>query len=104
MIAVIHTQVYENYGDVDTPYWKPKGGESIKVTNLPADISMSDVSKAAVVLEASEDMYTQHIVDISFEDDDYLSEFERSQLEYDGTIVYPEKSLSYEELLSLAEQ
>jgi hypothetical protein len=104
MIAVIHTQVYENYGEADAPYWKPKGGEQVKVTNLPAGISMFDLSRSAVVLEVGEPMFMQHVVDISFEEDDYMSDFEISQLEYEGKIAFPEKSLSYEELLSLAEQ
>jgi hypothetical protein len=39
MILIFETQCYVNYGSEDTPYWKPKGGRTIKVTNAPDDLS-----------------------------------------------------------------
>ena len=34
---VIETQYYENYGDDVVPYWKPKGGTSLWIANVPED-------------------------------------------------------------------
>jgi len=34
MKLVIYTQIKENYGDADKPYWKFKGGETYIVPNL----------------------------------------------------------------------
>jgi len=31
---LIQTQVYENYGDADKPYWKAKGGGDYVVKNF----------------------------------------------------------------------
>jgi hypothetical protein len=37
-------------------------------------------------------------VNYTFEADDYLSDFERSQMEYDGHIAYPEPHLTWNEM------
>lgn len=34
MKLVIRTQIRENYGEADSPYWKPKGGEIYVVSGL----------------------------------------------------------------------
>ena len=49
-------------------------------------------------VEQDNEYAKESIVDWSIEPDDYLSWFEKSQLEYEGTIVAPEPTLNYNEL------
>jgi len=84
-MLVIQTQVYENYaahaweGEGECPqYWKPKGGSEYKVpgVDLNADLTaLVDTLRPQV------------------EADDYLSQFERDQLKWDGKISHPDKVL-----------
>jgi hypothetical protein len=39
MIVIFETQRYENYGSTESTYWKPKGGRTIKVLNVPNDLT-----------------------------------------------------------------
>ena len=41
------------------------------------------------------DAWMEHIVDWTVVEDDYLTEFERSQLEYEGKITYPAIEVSF---------
>ena len=43
---MINTQVHENYGDADKPYWKPKGGNDYVVKKFKG----SSVTAAKVVM------------------------------------------------------
>jgi hypothetical protein len=54
-------------------------------------VSMADV-------EQNNDFFQESIIDWSIEPDDYLSWFEKSQLEYDGEILYKEPTVEYNEL------
>jgi len=100
MIAVIHTQVYENYATAEQPYWKAKGGEEIKITDLPYRLDHQLILELAqLAFEEDNDQYRVDIIDISIEKDLYLSSFEQSQLEYDGSITYPERSVRYADIL-----
>lgn len=109
VMLVIRTQVYENYawnedGSIGTgaeAYWKAKGGSEYKVLNVPLNIDYAEVVTAADV-EKSNDYIMEHIIDWSIEADDYLSWFEKSQLEYDGEIVYTEPKIEYNDLLTEA--
>jgi hypothetical protein len=40
-------------------------------------------------IEEDNEYYRNHIIGWTVVADDYLTEFERSQLEYDGSITYP---------------
>lgn len=95
MMLVIQTQVYENYGDAIQPYWKPKGGQSIKVTDIPMGLSRDAMDQLAMTFEQATDYYTESVISWSIEADDYLSWFEQSQLEYDGVVQYPEPTVDY---------
>jgi len=44
-------------------------------------------------IEESNDGFREHIVDWIVVEDDYLTEFERSQLEYEGRIDHPATEL-----------
>jgi hypothetical protein len=103
-MIIIQTQVYENYGDVANPYWKPKGGDDVKITEVPEYVSIKDVyDLAEKTLTVEGDDYRCFVIDAFIVEDDYLSEFERSQLEYDGKIIYPERVIKYTELLEKVE-
>lgn len=106
MMLVIRTQVYENYawnedGTIGTganAYWKAKGGSEYKITGVPLNIDYAEVVSAANV-ERKNDYFEEYIIDWSIESDDYLSWFEKSQLEYDGEITHKEPELEYSELV-----
>jgi hypothetical protein len=99
MMLVIRTQDFENYGTAEDPYWKHKGGSEFKVVNLPARLSDTDITMTVMrvrgEIEYSNPMSETQIVDWSVESDDYLSWFEKSQLELDGEIVYREPIIEY---------
>ena len=102
MMLVIQTQVFENYawdengnlGTGDKAYWKAKGGCSYKIKNVPLNIDYAAVVKAAPVGQ-DDDYFREYVIDWSIESDDWLSGFERDQLEYDGEIAYPEPWAEY---------
>jgi hypothetical protein len=92
---LIQTQVYENYGDADKPYWKAKGGGDYVVKNFR---DFNRVTEFVMALrnqvEQDNEFYTETIICWNVVEDDYLTEFERSQLEYEGRIIYPARELA----------
>lgn len=104
-MLVIRTQYMENYGAHDwngegecPQYWKCKGGSEYKVTGVPLNIDYAEVVSAADV-EKNNDYCREYVIDWSIESDDYLSWFEKSQLEYEGEITYREPEIEYSELV-----
>jgi hypothetical protein len=104
MMFVIRTQFMENYGAHDwdgqgecPQRWKYKGGSEYKITGVDATADPEDFVSLANV-EFSSEGAREYIVNYSFESDDYLSDFERSQMEYDGHIAYPEPHLTWAEM------
>jgi hypothetical protein len=104
MMLVIRTQFMENYGAHDwdgtgecPQYWKMKGGSEYKITNVPLNIDYQEVVSMANV-ERDNEYCREYILDWSMEADDYLSWFEKSQLEYDGVIACKEPTIEYSEL------
>jgi hypothetical protein len=104
-MLVIRTQVYENYawnedGTIGTgadAYWKAKGGSEYKILNVPINADLEEIVSMAGV-ERDDDYFQESIIDWSIEPDNYLSWFEKSQLEYDGEILYKEPTIEYNEL------
>ena len=104
---LISTQVYENYGAHDwdgkgecPQYWKAKGGNEYVVKNFKANIRRSIAESAtetvmALRSQVEEDStgFRESIIDWRVVADDYLTEFEKDQLEYDGRIMFPAKEL-----------
>jgi len=94
---LIQTQVYENYGDALKPYWKAKGGGDYVVKNFK---DFNRVTEFVMALrgqvEQDNEFYTETIIGWEVVADDYLTEFERSQLEYEGQIRYPANELVVE--------
>ena len=104
MMLVIRTQFMENYGAHDwdgtgqcPQYWKMKGGSEYKITDIPLNIDDQEVVAMANV-ERDDDYCREYILDWSIESDDYLSWFEKSQLEFDGEITSKEPVIEYSEL------
>jgi len=104
MMLVIRTQIHENYawvdGEIQTgsgAYWKAKGGTEYKIKNIPLNVDYDAIVEMANV-ERADDYFMEHVVDWSIEPDDYLSWFEKSQLDYEGDIEYAEPSVDYSEL------
>jgi len=103
-MIVIQTQYRENYGTSTEPYWKSKGGSEYKVTNAP-DLSDEQLTEFILSIrpriEYNETFSEEYITDWFTAPDTYLSEFEKSQLEFDGEILYKEPTLNYEELINV---
>ena len=102
-MIVIQTQYRENYGTADEPYWKFKGETNYKVTNTP---DLSDEEMTAFVMatrskiEYNQTYSEEYITDWFTAKEDYLSEFEKSQLEFDGQINHKEPILNYEVIVN----
>ena len=107
MILVIETQCYENYawnedGSIGTgsdAYWKAKGGRSYKILGVPANVDLDEVvSLVRDNIEYSNDYMQQTIIGYGLEADDWMSWIEKAQMEYDGTIEFPEPTIEYSDL------
>ena len=51
-------------------------------------------------VERADDYFLESVIDWSIESDDYLSWFEKSQLDYEGSIGHPEPKVDYSELVN----
>lgn len=108
MMLVITTQFYENYGAHDwdgegecPQYWKSKGGSEYKVLNVPLNVDYDAIVEAADVTKNNE-YVREDILGWELQSDDWLSWFEKSQLEYDGVITCKEPTMEYDELMEAA--
>jgi len=95
MKLLITTQYRENYGTPEEPYWKFKGGEDYFILNVDPLTQAPGVLVEQVRedIEYSGPMSEEYILDWQLVSDDYMTDFERSQLEYEGSIQYPAKIL-----------
>jgi hypothetical protein len=101
---LISTQVYENYGAHDwdgkgecPSYWKAKGGNDYVVKKFRGgdEAATQAVMALRSQIECNDSYYQETIIGWSIVADDYLTEFERSQLEYEGKITYGAKELAW---------
>ena len=90
---LITTQVYENYGDADQPYWKPKGGSDYVVKNIDVNRANDIVNLVSGEIECDNEMFREYLIGWEVVANDYLPDYERCQLEFEGKIVYPVKEL-----------
>ena len=98
---LITTQVYENYGAHDwdgkgecPQYWKAKGGSDYVVKNIKEFNRVTEIVMALRgQIESDTVGYRENIIDWEVVADDYLTEFERSQLEYEGKIRFSPREL-----------
>ena len=103
MKLLITTQTQENYGAHDwdgegecPQYWKMKGGndyviKKFKDINTATDTVMALRSQ----IEQASPYFREWVIDWEVVADDFLTEFEQSQLEYEGKITYPAKELAW---------
>ena len=74
MKIVITTQVRENYGDAERPYWKCKGGSVFVVPNLSVaqtlKVKESGIPALKALIETRNEMFEEFVVDWSILDDD----------------------------------
>ena len=109
MELLITTQYSENYGIPDQPYWKFKGGEDyiIEIPGFRFDDEFAEKNLREVVdqlrskIEYCNDMASERISGYKVVEDGYFTEYERSQLTYDGVILYPAKRFVFEQELVL---
>jgi len=101
MKLLITTQVYENYGAHDwdgtgscPQYWKAKGGSDYVVKQFKGDPTTAVMALRDQIEEDNEG-YRETIIDFRLVEDNYLTEFEQSQLDYEGKITYAAKELAW---------
>jgi hypothetical protein len=103
MMLVIATQDYENYaahqGFTGEYRWKAKGGSEYKITNIPANTDPAEIVELVRgEIEQDNEYFQTTILGYSIQPDDYLSWFEKSQMDYEGSIQFAEPSIEYNEI------
>lgn len=99
---LIQTQVYENYGAHDwdgqgqcPQYWKAKGGMDYIVRNVDVcDMVETIVHRAGEQIEVDNNSFREYVIGYSIVPDDFMTDFERSQMEWEGKITYPAQELT----------
>jgi hypothetical protein len=94
---LITTQVVENYGSAEEPYWKPKGGSDYVVKGIDVNSAREIVEALRPQVECNNEYCHEYILGWEVVSDDYLTEFEQSQLDYEGVIRFPARELSVPE-------
>ena len=93
--VVIGTQYKENYNTTGEgePYWKFKGGSEY-IVSIPKGMSAWDTYiEVAPLIEYKNGMSEEYVLGHFVAANDYQSEFEKSQLEYEGVGGYKEPRL-----------
>jgi hypothetical protein len=91
---LISTQILENYGSEDNPFWKAKGGEDYVVKNFTDFNRVNQVVHSLRnQIEIDHAFCQEFIRSWEIVEDDFLTDFERSQLEYEGRIDFPVQEL-----------
>ena len=96
----IITQYMENYGAHDwdgtgecPQYWKMKGGEDYFILNVDETEVDASIAQVRGDIEWNDIGSRQYIIGYGLVANEFMTEFEISQLEYDGKITYPAKVL-----------
>ena len=99
---LITTQVYENYGAHDwdgvgecPQYWKAKGGNDYVVKKINVNKVTETVMALRGQIEQDNNGFRETIIGWEVVANDYLTEFEKDQLEYEGVIRFPAKELAW---------
>jgi hypothetical protein len=105
MMIVIATQDYENYaahqGFTGDFYWKAKGGSEFKIVGVPQNVDIDEVVEMARDgIERNDEYFQTNILGYDLKSDDYLSWFEKSQLDYEGSITFKEPVIEYSDLVA----
>ena len=92
---IISTQILENYGTEDNPFWKCKGSEDYIVKNFRDFNRVAQVVMALrPQIEIDNPFCQEYIAHWSVEDDDYLTQGERLQLQFEGHVAYAPRELT----------
>ena len=101
---LITTQAYENYGAHDwdgvgecPQHWKSKGGNDYVVENFKGGNTAHTTAVMMAVrgqIECYNDYFKESIIDFRVVADDYMTEYEKMQLEYEGSIRFPTRVIS----------
>lgn len=103
---LISSQLYENYGAHDwdgtgacPQYWKAKGSSDYVVLNFTGgDAEATDAVVAlSPRIECDDDFCRETVMGWTLVADDYLTDFEQSQLQYEGKIMFSPTILTLEE-------
>jgi hypothetical protein len=102
----IATQTLENYGAhaadgrwaSGNAYWKMKGGTDYIITGV--DRIQDAVAFVAALAMENGIGYKEFPTHWEAVSDDFLTEFEQSQMEYDGEIQFPAQRINVEEYMS----
>ena len=101
---LISTQVHENYGAHDwdgegqcPQYWKAKGGNDYVVKQFKGGESAATEAIMGLrsQIECNNNGFQETIIGWEIVGDKYLTEFEQSQLDYDGEVIYSPKELAW---------
>ena len=110
MQLLITTQTQENYGAHDwdgegscPQRWKFKGGMDYRydLAGFRFESEFADKNLRMIVdslrdqIEEDNPYFRNHIIGWEVVADDYLTEFEQSQLAYEGKIRYPSKEIAW---------
>lgn len=102
MKLCFYTQDHENYGSEEKAYWKPKGGEDFIIEAPVWTEEMT--TKVCDLLAVNNPFFQRSVIGFDEVSDDYMTQFERSQLEYDGEIEFPAIRFTFDELIKLSEK
>jgi hypothetical protein len=105
MMIVISTQDHENYaahqGFTGDFYWKAKGGSEFKIVGVPQNVDIDEVVEMVRdEIERDDEYFRTAIIGYDTKSDDYLSWFEKSQLDYEGIITFKEPVIEYSDLVA----
>jgi hypothetical protein len=114
MKLYIFTQDQENYGAHDwdgvgevPQYWKAKGGTDyiVDVEGFRWNEEFADkklrmiVDELRFIIDESSDYYRSSVLGYEKVEDDFMTDYEQSQLEYDGKVMYPAIRKTYNEMM-----
>ena len=98
---LITTQVLENYGAHDwdgqgecPQYWKAKGGNDYVVKNIDINRASDIVNLCTGQIEQDNEYFREYVLGWEVVHDDFLTEFEKSQLKYEGKISFPAQEIT----------
>ena len=89
----IFTQNYENYGSEENPHWKAKGGSDYFVYDFDGD-EATTIMLVRDQIECDNPFYRSQIAGWEVVPNDYMTEFEKDQLDYEGSIRFPARVIS----------
>lgn len=109
MKIIFQTQIHENYGahtwdgkGACPQYWKAKGGTEHVVENVPMEAFYANrltgfCEALRAMFEQDDHYFRERVIDWRVAGSDEQTQWERDQLEYDGSITVYSPRYAYEE-------